>query len=254
MEELSRDVSEIKRFVRTPEGKGVGIVYQDAHVDILRLNPRVQGLERVDEHNGADFAAILNGGKPILISYGQPFFNSLWRKTGNDYATYNKITSILTFHAEPEQTLALPLLVSLFTIPTQYNHETIIGITADKAIVQICVIDNTLSLVSVDQLPLPTLPWKILAVDPMAWTSAHTWVEHDVLLSVSQEGELSFWIPDESKHRHQAVAVSSGQNGRSGPSWRCTGKVKSGRQNLVTARCSSARKTALSESSPFCRL
>ena len=55
----------------------------------------------------------------------------------------------------------------------------------------------------------------------------------DVLLSVSEEGELAFWALDEG-------AVGAGV----GP-WRCTEKVRTGRKGFKTVRCSSAKKSAL---------
>ena len=55
-------------------------------------------------------------------------------------------------------------------------------------------------------------------------------MERDVLLSVGSDGELMFWIPEGKR-----------------VGWRCTGKVRTGRTNLRMARCSSAKKTVLSE-------
>jgi hypothetical protein len=69
----------------------------------------------------------------------------------------------------------------------------------------------------------------ILQVDPMARSSSVDWAEHDTLLSVSECGELAFW------------------EGLSAAEWRCTGKVKTGRTGFRMARCSSAKKSALSE-------
>lgn len=56
---------------------------------------------------------------------------------------------------------------------------------------------------------------------------------NDVLLSVSEEGELAFWALDE-----EAAAAG-------GEPWRCTEKVRTGRKGFKTARCSSAKKSAL---------
>jgi len=55
-------------------------------------------------------------------------------------------------------------------------------------------------------------------------------MERDVLLSVGSDGELMFWMPE-----------------RKRVGWCCTGKVRTGRTNLRMARCSSAKKTVLSE-------
>ena len=57
-------------------------------------------------------------------------------------------------------------------------------------------------------------------------------MEHDVLLSVSEDGELAFWVPE--------------ANGKTG--WRCTRKVRTYRTGFRKVRCSSAKKTALSKS------
>ena len=56
-------------------------------------------------------------------------------------------------------------------------------------------------------------------------------MEHDVLLSVSEDGELAFWVPE--------------TNRKIG--WRCTGKVRTYRTGFRKVRCSSAKKTALSK-------
>jgi hypothetical protein len=76
----------------------------------------------------------------------------------------------------------------------------------------------------------------ILPVDPMAWGMRREWVNHDVLLSISELGELAFWVPDESS-----------------PQWRCSGSVKTHRGGISRARCSSAKMTALSND-PFVNL
>ncbi|KAL1738753.1 RAVE protein 1 C terminal-domain-containing protein, partial [Schizophyllum fasciatum] len=87
-------------------------------------------------------------------------------------------------------------------------------------------------------LPLPAPPALVRQVDPMAWglgrawTGEHdvgAWTEHDVLLSVSDAGDLAFWVPE-----------AAGTHG-----WRCTGAVRTGRRGIRKARCSSAKKTAL---------
>lgn len=66
------------------------------------------------------------------------------------------------------------------------------------------------------------------------------WQDHDVLLSVAENGELAFWVPE-------AYASSSrGMNGSGGGTgWRCTGRVRTERTGFNRARCSSAKKTAL---------
>lgn len=90
----------------------------------------------------------------------------------------------------------------------------------------------------------------ILPVDPMAWSGSPTSaigpgggpgpgggrrgqtttaVAHDVLLSVSKDGELTFWVPEEG----------------TGGGWRVTGRVRTGRRGIRMVRCSSAKKSVL---------
>jgi len=66
----------------------------------------------------------------------------------------------------------------------------------------------------------------------MGWISSHgpTGTERDVLLSVGGDGDLMFWVPGGKKI-----------------SWRYTGRVRTGRTNIRMVRCSSAKKTVLSE-------
>lgn len=79
------------------------------------------------------------------------------------------------------------------------------------------------------------------------------WEEHDVLLSVSECGELAFWVPE-------AYASSSGGDKRvngnglrsAANGWRCTGRVRTERKGFNRARCSSAKKTALGMLFPLC--
>jgi hypothetical protein len=140
---------------------------------------------------------------------------------------------MLTLNSAPETALPLPPISSLFSLPSKEGQETIVGITLDFSIVQVHV-NPGLTLFSHNNLPIPT-PKMILPVDPMAWGLRREWMTHDVLLSVSELGELAFWVPDES----------------SPPAWRCTGSVKTHRAGISKARCSSAKKTALSGYSSF---
>lgn len=121
-------------------------------------------------------------------------------------------------------------------MPSKDKHESIFGITLDFSVIELRTSDShlpssTLTLHSQSCLPQlsPACAIKmILPVDPMAWGLSSQWTQHDVLLSVSENGELDFWVPEES-------------------GWRCTGKVKTGRAGIRKASCSSAKKTALSE-------
>ena len=68
-----------------------------------------------------------------------------------------------------------------------------------------------------------TSPALILPVDPMVWTANGA----DTLLTVSKGGDLEFWAAD----------MSEG--------WRRTGSVRTGRENISRARCSSTKKSVL---------
>lgn len=146
---------------------------------------------------------------------------------GRQFATYSSSNCTLTLHSTPPTMLSLPPVESLFSLPSEDGDEFIIGITPDFSIVQVHIKDG-LTLNSHNCLPIPR-PKKILPVDPMAWGLSHPWVAHDVLLSISDCGELAFWVPEDSKSH-----------------WRCTGKVRTKRTGIKKARCSSAKKTALS--------
>jgi hypothetical protein len=193
--------SRIVRFVRTPEGAGVGVV-RESGGEAWRVVANASRLIRSGKWTTADHIVVLDSGR--------------------SHATYSAVDGILT---SSETTLPLPPINSLFSLPSKDGHETIVGITADFSIVQVHV--PGLTLYAHDTLPIPT-PKMILPVDPMAWGLRREWATHDVLLSVSEFGELAFWVPDESS------------------AWRCTGSVKTHRVGISKARCSSAKKTALS--------
>ena len=63
----------------------------------------------------------------------------------------------------------------------------------------------------------------------MAWSGsiAKEWTLRDVLLSVSEEGELAFWSLDVN-----GTAVTNGTDHE----WRCTGIVHTGRKGFSIAR------------------
>lgn len=154
------------------------------------------------------------------------------------FATFSKSEGILTLYSTPPSCLHIPTVDSLFSMPRKGGQGSIFGITPDFSIVHIYVVitgdKRTLLLHSQNSLPLTSPPKMILPVDPMAWRSNNLRAEHDVLLSVSALGELAFWIPE-------------GGLNTTAPQWRCTGEVRTGRNGISMARCSSAKKTALSE-------
>ena len=198
-------------------------------------------------------------------------------RSGRSFATYNKISSLLTLHSDPPSTLKIPTVGSLFT--TVINEQTyVLGITPDYLIVQILInipisphsstpippspptTPTSLELMSVTKLPLgdydqPDLKF-IIPVDPMGWTdlyctrtTASNKTQVDALLSVNEDGDLAFWAPAD-----QPSPSSSRSDSRSEgdpvpkPSqsfWKRTGTVRTGRKSLRIAACSSTKKSVL---------
>jgi hypothetical protein len=96
-------------------------------------------------------------------------------------------------------------------------------------------------------------PALVLPVDPMGWhTSVIDWKSdtplQDMVLTISEAGVLEYWQP---RLGHLAVqnGAKDGQevNSGSGEAWVRSGSVETGRTNVIMARCSSRKKTALSE-------
>ncbi|KAJ6574959.1 WD repeat-containing protein [Mycena capillaripes] len=203
LEAVPAEELHIVRFVRTPEGSGVGVIRENGG-EAWRVVANGSRLIRSGKWSTADHIVVLDGGR--------------------SYATYSAADGILTLSSASKSALPLPPISSLFSLPSKDGQETIVGITLDFSIVQVRV-NPGLTLHSHNNLPIST-PKLILPVDPMAWGLRREWATHDVLLSVSELGELAFWVPDENE-------------------WRCTGSVKTHRAGISKARCSSAKKTAL---------
>ena len=146
-----------------------------------------------------------------------------------------------SFQPSNQVSLAIPPLISLISLPTDDSESevTLVGITASHSILfiraTISPTSPTLSLTADSSLPLVNPPALIVSVDPMGWSRAfrqsRDTSEHDILLTVSEEGELAFWTFN-----------------RTGDhiNWKCTSKVRTGRKGIRTAACSSAKKTVLS--------
>ena len=109
-------------------------------------------------------------------------------------------------------------------------------------------------------------PHLILPVDPMGWhSSTIDWKNNvplqDMILTVSKSGVLEFWSPelghhykDEKPHGERSGHAHNGNQPSEGDlPWRRTGVVRTGRNNVSTARCSSRKKTVLGELVPFSR-
>ena len=118
-----------------------------------------------------------------------------------------------------------------------------------------------ISLVSRYTLPIEGgEPHLILPVDPMGWyQSVIDWKTmtplQDMILTVSKSGVLEFWTPELGHHFEGEVAHCERKGGKDHGSlhpaegdvpWRRTGVVRTGRKDVLSARCSSRKKTVLS--------
>ncbi|KAG8940912.1 regulator of (H+)-ATPase in vacuolar membrane [Tulasnella sp. 424] len=110
-----------------------------------------------------------------------------------------------------------------------------------------------LTLQPTKSLPVAVPPEWIVPVDPMSWNPPSdasqslgplgllpkpiTDANRDAFVSISPEGELSFWAATASNGSESAA--------RDLPGWRCTGMVRTQRKKITMAQCSSAKKTVL---------
>ncbi|KAH8120057.1 RAVE protein 1 C terminal-domain-containing protein [Phellopilus nigrolimitatus] len=219
------DTSKIIRFVRTPEGRGLAIV-RESSVEAWHLHSGSAEMRRLGRWKGANLVAVLERGKSVAL-----------------YSESSEKT-MLTLHRSPQLSspvsFDVPRLISLFCLPSG-SSDFLIGITPSYTIVHIEVpsLDQPqpplLKPTSVTSTSLPSSKPLVLVipVDPMAWSSTRKSgnnCAHDILLSISNDGELAFWALEK---------------GRFHRSWVCTGHVRTGKTGYRLARCSSAKKTAL---------
>ncbi|KAF9527801.1 RAVE protein 1 C terminal-domain-containing protein [Crepidotus variabilis] len=227
-ERIQEEESEIIRFIRTPEGKGVGAL-RAIGGEVWKVTERGKKIVRSSAWDKADFVVVLDYGMSIFTHF---LIRLLMKPIGRQFLTYTKEDSLVKLHSKPPQTLSIPNLESLFTMPSHTGYEHILGVTSDFTIVQLKATSEpspSLTLIHSHKLPLSYTPRFILPVDPMAWGKAHDWTTHDVLLSISEEGVIAFWVPE--------------AKGRDG--WKKTSEVRTGRKGFRKVRCSSAKKTAL---------
>ncbi|KAL4242218.1 hypothetical protein ABKN59_001911 [Abortiporus biennis] len=233
--ELGVEQRQIVRFERTADGEGVGAIRMDGAGETWSV--------------GRNARRLISKGRWKLDEAGTAIDHLVVLEAGDIFITYSSSTQLLTLHSEPPYALSVEPLDALFSLPSSVyalrstGSTTLVGVTRTQSVILFDLsLPSTakpsgvppLSVRSRTSLPLDSVPRMILPVDPMAWSGtyglARSSVEHDVLLSVSEDGELAFWVPDE----------SSGEEG-----WRCTGRVKTGRSKLSLARCSSAKKSVL---------
>ncbi|KAI0756586.1 RAVE protein 1 C terminal-domain-containing protein [Daedaleopsis nitida] len=239
--------AEVVRYVRTPNGEGVGAI-------------RADGCGEVWTFDWSKTGALVRTGKWTAEEAGH-VDHFVVIDAGRYFATYVSSTGILTLHTSPSASLHIPGLTLLFVLSAPHSMpvRTLVGVTSTHTILLISATlsdpSPSLTLLSEVSLPLPSPPKLILPVDPMAWVeqngsgSTQAAQDHDVLLSVSEEGELAFWVPENGLAPQAASAngKSRASNGVCGQDevWKCTGKVRTGRKGLSMARCSSAKKSAL---------
>lgn len=251
---LGVDQRTVIRFERTPDGEGVGAIRLEGAGETWSVNPsgraiKSRGRWKLDDvSNSVDNLVVLDRGIKFCVRIS-PFSNTIFL-LGKQFVTYSSATQQLVLHIIPPISVELPNLISVFSLPPDSSSTqsaksgTLVAITAEHEVVLIDVnlpstnpninIQPALRISSRSFLPINPPSSHILPVDPMAWTgpylSGKKGMDHDVLLSVTAEGELAFWVPND---------VSEGQG------WKCTGKVRTGRTGLKKARCSSAKKSAL---------
>ncbi|OSD03553.1 hypothetical protein PYCCODRAFT_1476945 [Trametes coccinea BRFM310] len=246
--------AEVIRFMRTPNGEGVAALREDGSGEVWNFDWAKTGrLVRTGRWKAdagrVDQFAVFDAGRRFV--------------------TYSSVNSLLTLHTSPPATLQVPSLTSLFPLSSpaiSSPRRTLVGITHTNTVVIIratVMESSSLELLSESSLPLPRPPKTILPVDPMAWVGQYgsgtrgVAQVHDVLLSVSEEGELAFWVPQGELLNHigptsgiQANGVTQvreadGVREEEKAAWKCTGIVRTGRKGLTMARCSSAKKSVL---------
>lgn len=178
VDRVKNDEKEVVRFVRTSEGRGVGVIRIGGFGEVWRLAEMGEergSLVHVGDFEDTDFVVVLDRGelhlKPTLI-----ILTTSKLVVGHTFATYSSANSLLILHTKthPSSTLPVPKLESLFTYPTPtsatlstrpehpgFTAESIFGITPDFYIVHIRIEASTgkMALHSHDRLPtLPKLP------------------------------------------------------------------------------------------------
>ncbi|KIY70161.1 hypothetical protein CYLTODRAFT_348194 [Cylindrobasidium torrendii FP15055 ss-10] len=208
---MDDDDAEITAFTRTPEGKGLVISRSNGVQQVWRLG-----------NAGLEFVARTEKQAVVLDE-------------GRSYDLYDPNAQALLHNSEDDRRTQLPKIEAFYTLPSRTGRDFIIAVTATMDIVLV----RPGQKARISKLPIEDIV-AVLPVDPMAWGLSHHWVAHDVLLSVSREGVLAFWIPEDAEG-----AASQEEGSDEGVVWTCTGTVKTGKTGIKKARCSSAKKTAL---------
>ncbi|EJF67065.1 hypothetical protein DICSQDRAFT_151429 [Dichomitus squalens LYAD-421 SS1] len=235
--------AEIVRYVRTPNGEGVGLICAD-------------GCGEVWAYDWAKTRSLVKTGKWSAEETGH-VDHFVVIDAGRYFATYSSETGLVILHTSPPVSLAVPSLSLLFVLSAPHSQpvRTLVGVTASQTILLVSATLSTtapsLTLFSELSLPFSTPSKMILPVDPMSWvgqlpSDTRAGERHGVLLSISEEGELAFWAPENDLLVPAVNGVALAANGAAaGAAWKCTGKVRTGRKGITRARCSSAKKSCL---------
>lgn len=241
------------RFVRTPDGEGLGIIKEDGTVEVWRTSPggrKILFQSEVVGDSELNEMVVFQGGTSVslLLTTCDAELHP-----GQYFATYSNSVHKITLHSTQASTstsLDVPPIVSLFSLHSKPSDtRMMIAITESHTILLLeAVIPSvsslsssstpplalSLSLHSESSLPLSSPLKTLVPVDPMAWSFPNRQAvissSHDALLSVAEDGELAFWVPNTTTKP---------------PSWRCTGTMRTGRTKILMAACSSAKKTVL---------
>lgn len=194
----------------------------------------------------------------VVVDYTSKLLLMLSSFVGRYFATYSSETGLLTLHTSPPVSLSVPSLTLLFVLSAPHSNpvRTLVGLTTSYTVLLISATlfgpSPSLRLLSEHALPLSAPPKMVLPVDPMAWvgqlgSKADATEGHDVLLSVSEEGELAFWIPENVPSVLTVNGDARVTNGvaKAETVWKCTGKVRTGKKGITMASCSSAKKSCL---------
>ncbi|KAI1793966.1 RAVE protein 1 C terminal-domain-containing protein [Ganoderma leucocontextum] len=236
--------AETMYYVRTPNGEGVGLIRSDGCGEVWTYDwAKTGSLERTGKWLPAETGRVDHF---VVIDAGRYF------------ATYSSETGLLTLHTSPSASLSVPSLSLLFVLSAPHSNpvRTLVGVTASQTVLLISATlsgpSPSLMLVSQHALPLAAPPKMVLPVDPMAWvgqlaSKSDAMAGHDVLLSVSEDGELAFWIPENVLFISTANGDARVTNSvaKAETVWKCTGKVRTGKKGITMASCSSAKKSCL---------
>ena len=272
--------SPISRFVRTAEGKCVGVLREE-EIELQLVSERGTQLVWKQRSPAADHLVVLDKGTKISE---QTYLVDPSMLIGRSFATYDRASNLLTLQTVTPSTLKIPTVQSLFT--TVINEQpSILGITPDYLIVRILanlpdtastslpfstavspsspIALPTLELISITKLPLDDQEYSnlkfIIPVDPMGWTDLYNPgtrtsnpAQLDALLSVSEDGELVFWAAEDHLSHSSFTSEASTKAKEIDPvpklnqsCWKCTGIVRTGRKGIRIAACSSTKKSVL---------